>query len=170
MVLYDSSMGVHTSQSKIKHFLQNCFFGKCFYKNTFWHCYEWEYGIPKIEKKISFLQNTRCTENNCLQKNFRNVCNKGWMGHKRMMSVFEIYFSIKNYGKILWWENFFEGHCCQWEYRGPTIEKKIYTLEKTFFSLNFVFLEIIWFVWYHSAMGVSTINDTNKKNLRKKFK
>ena len=39
---------------------------------------------------------------------------------------------------------------------------------ETFFSLNFVFLEIIWFVWYHSALGVHTNDGWNKKKFLKK--
>ena len=117
----------------------------------------------KIEKKIS-LQNILCTENYSLQENFSEVCYKGSTGHKRVMRVIETFISEKKF-----MESFFdEEKCledvfCECEYRGPTIEKKNYTLEKTFFSLNFIFLKQFWFVWYHSSMGVLTNDDINKK-------
>ena len=45
-----------------------------------------------------------------------------------------MYFENKFCGKILWRENFFKGHCCQWEYREPTIEKNLYFGEIIFFT------------------------------------
>ena len=67
-------------------------------------------------------------------KNFWKVCNKKSMGHKNYQSNWNLYFENNFYGKILWWESFFKGHCCQWEYRGPTIEKKLYFGEIIFFT------------------------------------
>ena len=116
----------------------------------------------KIEKKFS-LQNILCTENYSLQENFSEVCYKGSTGKKSDESHWNFYFGKKVYGKLLWWRKIIRGCFCECEYRGPTIEKKNYTLEKTFFSLNFIFLKQFWFVWYHSSMGVLTNDDINKK-------
>ena len=61
------------------------------------------------------------------------------MGQKRMMRVIDPFFWKKNNGTLLFWENFFKGHCYQWKYRGATTEKKSYTLEKTFFFTEICF-------------------------------
>ena len=102
LVLYDSSLGVHTNQGKKKHF-----FGNCFLVSVsvifFWHCYEWEYRVPKMEKEISFLQNTLCTENYSLQKKtlVTFVVKDEW-GTKNDESNWSLYFEKK----IM--ENFFD--------------------------------------------------------------
>ena len=59
-------------------------------------------------------------------KNFWKVCNKGSMGHKKNdESNWNLYFENNFSGKVLWWESFSREHCCQWDYRGLTIEKKL---------------------------------------------
>ena len=61
------------------------------------------------------------------------------MRHKKYESKWNLFFGKKIYGNFFWWKKIFKGHCCQREYRGPTIEKKIYFGENIL-SLIFVFL------------------------------
>ena len=60
-----------------------------------------------------------------LKKTFEKFVIKDQWGTKNDKSNWNLYFENNFCGKILWWESFFKGRCCQWEYRGPTIEKKI---------------------------------------------
>ena len=86
-----------------------------------------------------------------LKKTFEKFVIKDQWGTKNDESTWNLYFENKIYGKILWWESFFEGYCCQWEYRGPTI-KKIILRRNYFFHCFFVSLKQNGFVWYHSLM------------------
>ena len=66
------------------------FFGKCFYEKKLCQCYEWEYGVPKTEKKVSFLCRIFFSQKTFLfKKNVWKICIKGSMGHKKMMRVIE---------------------------------------------------------------------------------
>ena len=80
-----------------------------------------------------------------------------------------MYFENKFYGKILWWESFFEGYCCQREYRGPTI-KKNYNFGETIFFTDFCFPQTKWIRLVSFINVVHKIDAINKnRSLQKLF-
>ena len=80
-----------------------------------------------------------------------------------------MYFENKFYGKILWWESFFEGYCCQREYRGPTI-KKNYNFGETIFFTDFCFPQTKWIRLVSFINVVHKIDAINKnRSLEKLF-
>ena len=64
---------------------------------------------------------------------------------------------------------FFEGHCCQWEYRGPTIEKN-YNLGEIIFFTDFCFPQIKLICLVSFINGVHKFDAINKnRSLEKLF-
>ena len=75
------------------------FLVRVFLKKSFWHCCDWEYRVPKIEKKNSYSKTFLFTENYSVWKTLWKVCYKGSMGHKSLLRVIITYISKKEFIK-----------------------------------------------------------------------
>ena len=89
LVLYDSSMRVHTNQGKKNTFLEKVFFGKCFY-TFFWHCYEWEDRIREIEKKLLFYRTSIAQKTILFKKTFEKYVIEDQRGTKKWWESFKL--------------------------------------------------------------------------------
>ena len=123
-------------------------------------------GLQNSEdrRKTSLLQNTHCTENYSLQKNFWNVCIKGWMGHKRMMSVIEIYISEKNLWKASLMRKFFGR-----TFLSVGVQRTDHRKEFLYFGENIFFHWFLFSLKNFDSFGIIQQRVYTRKMIKKNF-
>ena len=146
-------------------FRKNVFHEKCFWMVLL------SVGVQRSEDRIEkpflgplFLNRESLSK----WSSFWKVWYKWSTGYSGMMKVLKNY----NSGEVVFlktfsMENFFERQSSQWRYRGPTLKRKFYNLEKMFFSLKDAFAKKIRLVFYDSSLRVHTTKD-EKYSFRKK--
>ena len=134
LVLYDSSMRVQTKKDeKYNFWKKKLFYWVFFLKKILTLLWVGVQSSEDRKENFFFAEISFHRKLFSLKKTFEKFVIKDQWGTKNDESNWNLYFENNFYGKILWWECFFKGHCSQWEYRGPTIEKKFILWRNFFF-------------------------------------
>ena len=154
LVLYDSSMGIHSNKNKKKHILEkNVFFDKCFQKKHFDKVVSGSREFRRKKRKILFYRIFFSLKTLLSRKTFEMFVIKDQWGTKKMMRVIETYNSKQKFMERFSDEKLFsKDRVVSGSTEDRPLKRKILLWRNYFFSMIFVFLKKIWFVRYHSSM------------------
>ena len=135
LVLFDSSMGLHTNKDKKNIIWKNlCFFVRVFLKKHFDKVISGSRDFRRWKTKFLFCRTFFSQKTLLSKKTSEMFVVKDQWGTKNDEINWNSYFENNFYGKILWWEIFLKDIVVSGSYRGPTIEKKIILWRNYFFT------------------------------------